>query len=136
MSLNKFQRGSESVAITLTNFDPVANQTCHWRLIGGSTVELHYFFLATANTASYTFTVNCKLPSNIRRVTTGPTENICSAVVLSQTDGGPVFHPEVFAFSNLPDQIPVIFRGQNQLVPGQSHVIRIDVTLQVAYQFA
>lgn len=136
MSLNKFQRGSESVGITLTNFDAIANQTCHWRLIGGSTVQLHYFFLATANTASYTFSAVCKLPSNIKRVTTGPADQICSSVVISQTDGGPVFHPEVFGFSNLADEIPILFRGQNQLVAGQTHVFRIDVTLQVAYQFA
>tara|TARA_S200002703_G_scaffold112710_1_gene98228 strand:+ start:9008 stop:9418 length:411 start_codon:yes stop_codon:yes gene_type:complete len=136
MSLNKFQRGSESVAITLTNFDAIGNQTCYWRLIGGSTVQLHYFFIATANTPSYTFSVNCKLPSKIKRVTTVPPEQICSAVVISQTDGGPVFHPEVFAFSNLADEIPILFRGQNQLVAGQTHIFRIDITLQVSYQFA
>ena len=135
MSLNKFQRGSESVAITLTNFDAIGNQTCYWRLIGGSTVQLHYFFIATANTASYTFSANCKLPSNLKRVTTVPPEQICSALVISQTNGGPVFHPEVFGFSNLADEIPILFRGQNQLVPGQTHIFRIDVTLQVAYQF-
>jgi hypothetical protein len=136
MSLNKFQRGSESVAITLTNFDAIGNQTCYWRLIGGSTVQLHYFFTATANTPSYTFLTNCKLPSKIKRVTTTPPEQICSAVVISQVDGGPVFHPEVFGFSNLADEIPVLFRGQNQLIAGQSHIFRIDITLQVAYQFA
>jgi hypothetical protein len=135
MSLNKFQRGQENVAITITNFDAIPNQKCYWRLIGGSTVELHYWFVAVANTASYTFTANCKLPTNIKRVVTGPPEQICSAVVISTTNGGPVFHPEIFAFSNQPDEIPVIFRGPTQTVAGQSHVFRIDVTLQVAYQF-
>ena len=108
MSLNKFQRGQESVGITLTNFDAITNQKCYWRLIGGSTVQLHYFFVAIANNASYTFTAICKLPSNIKRVVTGPPEQICSAVVISQTNGGPVFHPEIFGFSNLADEIPVI----------------------------
>lgn len=135
MSLNKFQRGQENVAITITNFDAIENQKCYWRLIGGSTVQLHYWFVATCNTASYTFVANCALPSNIKRVVTGPPEQICSAVVISQSDGGPVFHPEVFAFSNQSDEIPVIFRGPTQSVVGQSYVYRIDVTLQVAYQF-